>query len=125
MLMDLREELEQGTREQAALFGALADPTRLKLVKLLCRQHFPDAICVNAMASILGVSQPAVSQHLRVLKTVGLVTAQRRGYRIHYSIDLRRLETCRDLVSAMADTPRTGKPPRPLGGCAGRRAQNV
>jgi len=73
--------------EQAALFGVLADPTRLKLLRLLARQQEPNALCVNALAYQLGVTQSAISQHLRVLKAVGLVKGERRGYRIHYFIN--------------------------------------
>jgi DNA-binding transcriptional ArsR family regulator len=60
-------------KEQAALFKALSDPTRLKLLNLLSNQHNPDAICVNALTYILGITQPAVSQHIKVLKSVGLI----------------------------------------------------
>ena len=73
--------------EQAAIFGVLADPTRLKLLRLLARQQEPDALCVNALAYRLGVTQPAVSQHLRVLKSAGLVKGERRGYRVHYFVN--------------------------------------
>jgi DNA-binding transcriptional ArsR family regulator len=72
--------------QQAALFGVLADPTRLKLLRLLARQQEPNALCVNALAYQLGVTQSAVSQHLRVLKSAGLVKGERRGYRIHYFV---------------------------------------
>jgi DNA-binding transcriptional ArsR family regulator len=74
------------TEELATLFSVLADPTRLKLLKLLAQQHEPDALCVNALAYQLGVTQSAVSQHLRVLKSAGLVKGERRGYRIHYFV---------------------------------------
>jgi ArsR family transcriptional regulator len=73
--------------DQAALFGILADPTRLKLLRLLTQQREPNALCVNALAYQLGVTQSAVSQHLRVLKSTGLVKGERRGYRIHYFIN--------------------------------------
>ena len=85
--------------EQAAVFGALADPTRLRLVKLLCQQREPGALCVNALAGLLGVTQSAVSQHLRVLKAIGLVKGERRGYHIHYFVNQDMLERCRRLVS--------------------------
>ncbi len=89
---------EQKTTElQAALFGTLADPTRLKLIKLLCRQQ-PHALCVNALAGILGVSQSAVSQHLRLLKSIGLVRGERRGYHIHYYVNADVIKGYRDLV---------------------------
>jgi ArsR family transcriptional regulator len=86
------------TEEQATIFGALADPTRLKLVKLLCRQREPDALCVNALAGLLGVTQSAVSQHLRVLRAIGLVKGDRRGYHIHYFVNRDVLAKCRDLT---------------------------
>ena len=94
------ENLEEQTEEQAAMFAALADPTRLRLVKLLCRQRVPDALCVNALAAILGITQSAVSQHLRVLRAIGLVKGDRRGYHIHYFVNRETLERSRDLVSA-------------------------
>ena len=72
--------------EQAALFGVLADPTRLKLLKLLAQQEEPNVLCVNALAYQLGVTQSAISQHLKVLKSAGLVKGERRGYRVHYFI---------------------------------------
>jgi len=82
--------------ELAGIFKALSDPTRLRLVKLLsecspgeCRG---EALCVNALANKLGVSQSAVSQHLRVLKQVGLVRGVRQGYFVHYSLERDRLE---------------------------------
>ena len=91
--------VEQRTEEQVAVFSALADPTRLRLVKLLCQQKEPDALCVNALASILGVTQSAVSQHLRVLKAIGLVRGERRGYHIHYSINPEAVERCQKIMS--------------------------
>lgn len=78
--------------EQAAeIFKALSDPTRLKLVRLLndCPPGICQggALCVNALAHQLGVSQSAVSQHLRVLKQAGLVRGSRNGTFKHYSLD--------------------------------------
>ena len=90
--------------EQAIIFSAFADPTRLKLVRILCWQRHPDALCVNALAHLLGVTQPAVSQHLRVLKAIGLVKAERRGYHIHYCINPATLERCRKLASMAMST---------------------
>lgn len=98
--MQTRKKIQKNTDEQAAIFGALADPTRLKLVKLLCCQRDPDALCVNALAGLLGVTQSAVSQHLRVLRAIGLVKGERRGYHIHYFVNQDMLETCRRLTSA-------------------------
>lgn len=85
--------------EQAALFGVLADPTRLKLLRLLSKQREPNALCVNALAYQLAVTQSAVSQHLRVLKSVGLVKGERRGYRVHYFINQKGLALARKQLS--------------------------
>jgi len=86
--------------EQAALFSILADPTRLKLLRLLAKQREPDALCVNALAHRLGITQSAVSQHLRVLKSVDLVKGERRGYRIHYFINQETLIQAQQQISS-------------------------
>ena len=69
------------------------------MLKLLCHQHEPDALCVNALVGLLGVSQPAISQHLRVLKSVGLVKGERRGYHVHYAVNAAILNHYKELVS--------------------------
>ena len=98
--MELKETVRDDIEAQAAVFSALADPTRLRLVRLLCRQRDPNALCVNALAAFLGVSQPAVSQHIRVLKSAGLVKGERRGYHIHYFINHDTLERWREQILA-------------------------
>jgi ArsR family transcriptional regulator len=99
---------QKETEEQAAILRALSDTTRLKLLKLLCRQREPDALCVNALAYLLGVSQSAVSQHLRILKNNGLVTSERRGYHIHYFVNRDKIRQCQQLLStalSLEDSP--------------------
>jgi len=85
--------------KQAVLFGVLADPTRLKLLNLLSQQQEPNALCVNALAYQLGVTQSAISQHLRVLKSAGLVKGERRGYRIHYFVSQEGLIQAQEKIS--------------------------
>ena len=124
--MDKRKEAEEEkTEEQAAMFAALADPTRLRLVKLLCHQRQPDALCVNALAAVLGITQSAVSQHLRVLRSVGLVRGERRGYRVHYFINREAVGRCNDLVLAALTIPEAGKEPSWENFCPMRRDQDV
>jgi len=67
-------------------------------VKLLCHQRSPNALCVNAIAGLLGVSQSAVSQHLRVLKVIGLIRGERRGYHIHYYMNPDKVKDYRELL---------------------------
>ncbi|MBN1691155.1 MAG: winged helix-turn-helix transcriptional regulator [Dehalococcoidia bacterium] len=87
--------------DQANLFGILADPTRLKLLRLLSQQQASRALCVNALASQLGVSQSAISQHLRVLKSADLVKGERRGYRIHYFLNKAALVQAQKQISGV------------------------
>jgi ArsR family transcriptional regulator len=75
--------------ELAEIFKALSDATRLRVVKLLSEHPY---LCVNALTQRLNVTQSAVSQHLRVLRQVGLVIGSRKGYHIHYSLNKKVLE---------------------------------
>jgi len=93
--------------EQAVLFAALADPTRLKLLQILCRQTPPGCRCVINLSELLGITQSAASQHLRVLKSVGLVTSERRGFRIHYSVKPEALKRGQNFISSALETPET------------------
>jgi ArsR family transcriptional regulator len=60
----------------AARFKALADPTRVAIVNRLAGA---DEVCVCVFVGELGLAQPTVSHHLRVLREAGLVEARRRG----------------------------------------------
>lgn len=84
--------------ELVRFYKALGDETRLKLVALLAQQEPGRAMCVGRLARELGVTASAVSQHLRVLKDLGLLRGERRGYRLHYFLDPERLAAYRDLV---------------------------
>jgi DNA-binding transcriptional ArsR family regulator len=64
------------------LFGALADPTRRAIFERLSREGEQT---VRALTDRAGVSQPAVSKHLGVLKHAGLVRDRRAGRQTHYS----------------------------------------
>ena len=78
-------------RDLSRFFRALGDETRLQLVALLVRQQPGTAMCVGRLARALGVTPSAISQHLRVLKDLGLVHGARQGYRMHYFLDQERL----------------------------------
>ena len=82
--------------ELTEVFKALSDPTRLRLVRLLAEHQ--GSLCVNALAHRLGVSQSAVSQHLRVLRQARLVEGEREGYHVHYALNPERLAKFRTNV---------------------------
>jgi DNA-binding transcriptional ArsR family regulator len=66
-----------------ALFGALADPTRASIVHTLLTNE----LCTHDLAIVLGLSDPTVSQHLRVLRDLRLVRARRQGRLVLYRLD--------------------------------------
>lgn len=65
----------------------LCEPSRCRIVSLLSQR----AYCVSALATILGLSAPAVSQHLRVLRSAGIVYCEKYGYHTHYKLDKEKL----------------------------------
>jgi DNA-binding transcriptional ArsR family regulator len=82
---------------RAELLGAFSDPTRQAVLNLL-RQR---ASTVGELATQLPVSRPAVSQHLQVLKTAGLVEEERRGTRHYFRLNPKSLAELRAHVDAM------------------------
>lgn len=69
-------------RALAALFKALSDPIRLRLVSSLVGSRH----CVHELSESLGLEQSAVSHKLRTLRDAGLVSASREGRHIYYSL---------------------------------------
>lgn len=99
----MEDKFIENTEREAVLFAALADPTRLRILKLLCGTREGGSLCVNALAGILGITQSAVSQHLRVLRTIGLVTGERTGYYVHYSVNHETLQKCQEVIRSITD----------------------
>ena len=62
------------------MLKALGEPMRLKIFQaILERKH-----CVRSLSKKLGISEPAISQHLKILKDAGLVYGEKYGYHTHY-----------------------------------------
>ena len=78
------------------LFKSLADPTRRAIFERLCRDGEQT---VRVLTGHSGVSQPAVSKHLGVLKLAGLVSDRREGRETHYSAQLQALTPLIDWMS--------------------------
>ena len=83
---------------QNLLFKTLADPTRRAIFERLCREGEQT---VGALTAVAGVSQPAVSKHLGVLKQAGLVLDRHEGRQTHYSARADALAPLTDWVSRM------------------------
>jgi DNA-binding transcriptional ArsR family regulator len=69
-------------------FDVLGDPVRRRILELLAHGERSSGEVVNAIADEFGISQPAVSQHLKVLRESGFATVRPDGTRRLYSIDL-------------------------------------
>ncbi len=76
--------------QMASAFKALGDFTRLQIIYLLSTDT-SGALGVSELASRLKVSQPAVSQHLKTLKTEGLVDSRREGFFVYYTVNRDRM----------------------------------
>ena len=66
----------------AELFKALSDPTRVRIVGLLAHTE----LCVGDLCLVLGMSQPAVSHHLGLLRTLRIVAARKEGKHVFYTL---------------------------------------
>jgi ArsR family transcriptional regulator len=77
---------------------ALADEKRLKILRMLITSD----LCVGALANHLGISKPAISQHLQILRKAGLVRGEKRGYWTHYTVDRQTLSRIAADLSELA-----------------------
>lgn len=84
-------------RKAAKVFRVLSVDTRVHIVQLLKER----SLCVNALASMLGVTPAAVSQHLRVLRDADLVLADKQGYYVHYRINEETLEAWKGVAAEL------------------------
>lgn len=86
----------------APMLGALANPVRLRIVSMLLAS--PEGFACGCDLEVpLGLSQPTVSHHLKVLLEAGLVEGERRGRWVHYRVVEERLE---EIAGALvADLP--------------------
>ncbi len=75
------------TIQSSRIFKVLSVETRVRMVELLKQQ----SLCVNALARVLNISAAAVSQHLRILRDADIVTADKKGYFVHYRVNEKTL----------------------------------
>ena len=84
----------------AGSFKALGDLTRLQIIYLLSTDT-SGTLGVSELAARLGISQPAVSQHLKTLKAEGLVDSRREGFYIYYTVNRERMVAFRENFELM------------------------
>lgn len=78
----------------AEVFKALGDPKRLKIIRVLASNP-RNTLSVSDLANRLGISQPAVSQHIKILKSVGILEANKVGFHVYYHTNLDTLTRLR------------------------------
>ncbi|HEY0949843.1 metalloregulator ArsR/SmtB family transcription factor [Nocardioides sp.] len=73
----------------AAMFKALADPARVKIVSMLLNA---DEVCACDVSALIGKSAATTSHHLKLLRAAGLVRSERRGTWVYYTVVPERLQ---------------------------------
>ena len=82
----LREPISASqASDLARMFKALADPTRLRLVSMVAAQEGGEA-CVCELTEPLGLTQPTISHHLKILVDSGIFTRDKRGVWAYYAV---------------------------------------
>jgi ArsR family transcriptional regulator len=89
---------EARAEAMAPVLAALADPVRLRIVSMLLASAEGSA-CGCDLEEPLGLSQPTVSHHLKVLREAGLIEGERRGRWVHYSVIPERLIEVADALT--------------------------
>jgi len=93
----------------ADVFKALGDANRLMIIWMLTSE-IEERLCVADLAKKLGITQPAASQHLKVLKNVDILEPQREGYRTYYTINIEELVKYKEVIDFMFERVLEGCP---------------
>lgn len=88
----------EDSAQLAAIFRVLGEPARLQLLNLIAAQPTQE-VCACELVETLGLAQPTVSHHLKVMYEAGLLEKERRGTWIYYRIVQERLAALRDVLS--------------------------
>lgn len=107
--------------DRQAVYQALADPTRRKILHLLSGKELP----AGEIAQQFEVSWPTVSRHLSVLKSAELVTSRRSTRQVLYALSQEAITTVADELDSIGSTTDAAAPTRGLAGDATQQAQEV
>lgn len=89
----------EAANELAAKLKALSDPVRLRLLSVVASHRGGEA-CVCDLSVGIDLTQPTISHHLKVLKTAGLLTSERRGSWVYYRVIPEALQQLSQLLGA-------------------------
>ncbi len=82
--------------DPAEIFKVLSVDTRVNIIELL-KANGP--LGVKDISEKLGLTPPAISQHLKILKQAGMVRSERKGYWIPYTINVEAMDNCRKVLN--------------------------
>ena len=88
----------EGAQEFARILKAIADPTRLRLVSLVAA-HEGNEACVCDLIDPVGLGQPTVSHHLKILVDAGVLDREKRGIWSYYTLRAETLERIASFLS--------------------------
>ena len=77
------------------MIHVMTDETRYQLLQLLMKHHY----CAKALSKKLGISEPAISQQIRILKQYQLITGVKIGYQMHYRVNSERISSAMARIS--------------------------
>lgn len=83
-----------GAKHRAAVFKALAHPTRILIVDALSRREH----CVNELVDLVGDDPSTISKHLSIMKAAGIVNNERRGTSVYYTLKMKCVPGFMDCV---------------------------
>lgn len=102
--MDKNAEIGPFIEKMANIFKVMGDPTRLHLLGQIAKyNHNNQSLCVHDLAKQLEVSESAISQHLRVLKGLGILVATRQGIHKYYSVKFDAMKSLVDDVNKLVN----------------------
>ena len=81
--------------DKTEIFKVFSNDTRVKILEILLEGK----ICVSVIAQKLNITQPTVTQHLKILQGVGLIDSKKVGYWMHYYINEAGLKKVKDKIS--------------------------
>jgi ArsR family transcriptional regulator len=96
--------------EQVKLLSAIADPTRLRIIEMLSGAC--DSICVCDITTQFDLGQPTISHHLKVLRDAGLVSWEKRGLWVYYSLNRPAFEEMAAYLSGLLSATQLAGAPR-------------
>jgi ArsR family transcriptional regulator len=87
-IAEIKPEAGEHLDHSAALFKALSDPTRLRILRAISQMK---ELCECNIVPAFGLSQPTISYHLKVLRETGLISSQRRGQWVYHTVNQKAL----------------------------------